>query len=282
MVQVSASELRNIVKSREIIYKQGKKEIAFFIYPFKITEKQGFVEQAVEKFCNRNKIHLYKAAARALSRNTFSHIIASSLFCDIGIVVMSKNPNENIAYEMGLMIALGKPIFVLKDFSIERPKPFDYRAILHISYKNEAELKRGLQKQYEEYQRGNFPYKVIRNKVLKKLIKVDSSPLEKALDSLGISSKGTKSKNLEELFNQWDRKPIKTLKAFTKINLFAMCNMAKLNVNKSDTAERMARKLNRKIYEELAEIKAERYYPEDYTKVVDKLLEDTIKGLRKS
>ncbi|MHA1416446.1 MAG: hypothetical protein ACTSRR_09335 [Candidatus Heimdallarchaeaceae archaeon] len=259
-LEVDIDSEERLIKIRKEKYLEGYRHIAFLIYPYSRKQKREFVEGTIEKFCKRNKIYLYKAKGRYLSQITFNHIIESSLLCDLGIVVMSKGHNENVAFEMGLMIALGKPIFLLRDKEFTRSSPFDYGALLYVSYDDERSLRKELTQKFVDFMKANVKYKKTINKAIEKYLNLDNEHLKWVLDKYKIPQRPKKKENFEIFCRKWDENPRATLDKLKRTTLLSYCLLASLPVNKSDTKNIFIETLNKAILNEYANLKAKEYY----------------------
>ncbi|MHA1352908.1 MAG: hypothetical protein ACTSPP_09000, partial [Candidatus Heimdallarchaeaceae archaeon] len=110
---------------------------------------------------------------------------------------MSKGHNENVAFEMGLMIALGKPIFLLRDKEFTRSSPFDYGALLYVSYDDERSLRKELTQKFVDFMKANVKYKKTINKAIEKYLNLDNEHLKWVLDKYKIPQRPKKKENFE-------------------------------------------------------------------------------------
>ena len=134
-----------------------------------------------------------------------------SFLCDFGIVILPPRPNENVAFEIGLMIALGKKIFILKNTrKVKRKLPFDYGDFVYISYNTKPNLEKLLIKEYDLYLAKYSKQKEIKDIIAKSFMplkRTKTNQLVNALESLKVTPESDNDKNYKLFLELWEKNP---------------------------------------------------------------------------
>ncbi|MHA1400817.1 MAG: hypothetical protein ACTSQE_10770 [Candidatus Heimdallarchaeaceae archaeon] len=255
-----------IIKRREEIYKKNTqnhrlkyKEIAFIIRSYDDNQNDGYSLNEVKSFCKNNRIRFFEPKDEFVGETKIEQVVGTALLCDFGIVILPKEPNENVGLEIGLLIALSKPIFILKGRGVSRKLPFDYESYVYISHKSTAELKEKLKKKYKTHEHRHNLYDNITNEIvssaLKPLFESTTDQLSVALEKLGKSAKD-QEQNISTFLDSWKNNPKRTLGSLERGMLLDIATRCGINIDVSVTETALVRKINKYLVFKIAEEKS--------------------------
>ncbi|MEA2032853.1 MAG: gas vesicle protein GvpD P-loop domain-containing protein [Euryarchaeota archaeon] len=133
------------VREKQELIGEKKQLKAFFMYQFDVS---AFLERMVHNYLDRKNIRCLDAKMESHIGDRYCKICKLTLASDFGIASLSPF-NYNVFIEVGHMFGLGKQVIFLFDKTKEKIKnvPFDLTSYIYIPYKNEEELKEGLERE---------------------------------------------------------------------------------------------------------------------------------------
>lgn len=256
-----------IVKKRQKIYSNvtqslafRTREIAFIIRSYKKEENDSYSLNTVKIFCERKKIKWFEPKNEFIGETKIEQIVGSALLCDFGIAILPKTPNENVGVEIGLLMSLAKPIFILKGRNVSRKIPFDYDSFIYIKHNSTQQLLKDLLAKHETHELRHVQYEELINKILKKVFKPlfssKTDQLAIALGKSGIQAQNNQ-KNIKLFIESWKKNPQKTLKSLERgMILDIATRVCKIeNVAKSVTNS-LCKGINNYLSEEISKEKS--------------------------
>ncbi len=256
-----------IVKKREKIYSNvtqslafRTKEIAFIIRSYKKEENDSYSLITVKNFCERKKIKWFEPKNEFIGETKIEQIVGSALLCDFGIAILPKTPNENVGLEIGLLMSLAKPIFILKGRNVSRKIPFDYDSFIYIKHNSTQQLLKDLLAKHETHELRHVQYEELINKILKKVLKPlfssKTDQLAIALGKSGIQAQNNQ-KNIKLFIESWKKNPQKTLESLERGMILDLATrVCKIeNVAKSGT-NKLCKGINNYLIEEISKEKS--------------------------
>lgn len=134
---------------REHLLQKAKYRI-FFMLQFK--RKDAYVIKIVEDFF-KQPYHLIKADVQPGNSVKICKICKCALACDCGIAILTPR-NPNVYTEIGMLIALGKPMLIFVNTNEMKPEkiPFDLNSRMVIPYNDEASFEEGLKREIKLFE----------------------------------------------------------------------------------------------------------------------------------
>ncbi|UJG43598.1 MAG: nucleotide-binding protein [Candidatus Heimdallarchaeum endolithica] len=283
MYQLNSLSYSSIIEKRKKIYASGKRDIAFIIRSYASEDQDTYTLQSIKSFCDEYRIAWLEPKDERIGDTRLEQILNFSFLCDFGIIILPPKPNENVSFEIGLMTALGKKIFILKNSrKVKRKLPFDYGDFVYISYNTKPNLWEFLVKEYDLYLAKYSKQKAIKeiiNKAFSPLKKTKTNQLENALVSLKVTPGDNNDKNYELFLELWEKNPSKVLRKLEQPFLLELARhngISNLNTNPT----RLIKQINDVVFSRIAEKKSKQFFYPHTLKIIKYIIQNFEESLK--
>lgn len=129
----------NLSEAMERFYRDfpPSKPVGFIIMRFGKTPEHYEIQAVLEEVSEETKVPLIRADYETYHSNLFENVRIYLYGCSFGIAVFEdaeeKGFNPNVSLEVGYLLALGKPVLLLKSSSLSQ-MPTDIMSELYYSY----------------------------------------------------------------------------------------------------------------------------------------------------